>query len=248
MSLIRFEDVSIEFPIFNATGRSLTSRILQVATGGKLDSDAGGRVLVRALENLSFQISPGERVGIIGHNGAGKSTLLRAMSRVYKPTTGSALVAGRVGSLIDISLGINPEATGRENIYIRGALLGLSKAEIKNRFDDIVSFSELGDFIEMPVRTYSSGMHLRLAFSVATSVVPQILLMDEWLAVGDENFVHKAENRLTNLVDATDILVIATHSEDLLRRVCNRAIWIERGRVIMDGPVDQIASSYFNPK
>jgi lipopolysaccharide transport system ATP-binding protein len=248
MSLIRLNDVSIEFPIFNATGRSLTSRILQVATGGKLDSDAGGRLLVRALEHLSFQISPGERVGIIGHNGAGKSTLLRAMSRVYKPTTGTAQVIGRVGSLIDISLGINPEATGRENIYIRGALLGLSKTEITNKFDDIVAFSELGDFIEMPVRTYSSGMHLRLAFSVATSVVPEILLMDEWLAVGDEDFVHKAEGRLANLVEATEILVLATHSEDLLRRVCNRAIWLERGRVLMDGPVDQVAKSYFSPK
>ena len=248
MSLIRLNDVSIEFPIFNATGRSLTSRILQVATGGKLDSDAGGRLLVRALEHLSFQISPGERVGIIGHNGAGKSTLLRAMSRVYKPTTGTAQVIGRVGSLIDISLGINPEATGRENIYIRGALLGLSKSEITNKFDDIVAFSELGDFIEMPVRTYSSGMHLRLAFSVATSVVPEILLMDEWLAVGDEDFVHKAEGRLANLVEATEILVLATHSEDLLRRVCNRAIWLERGRVLMDGPVDQVAKSYFSPK
>lgn len=248
MPLIKFEDVSIEFPIFNATGRSLTSRILQVATGGRLDADAGGRVLVRALENLSIEIQPGERVGVIGHNGAGKSTLLRAMSRVYKPTTGSAQVIGRVGSLIDISLGINPEATGRENIYIRGALLGLSKTQIANKFDEIVSFSELGDFIEMPVRTYSSGMHLRLAFSVATSVVPEILLMDEWLAVGDEDFVHKSEGRLANLVEATEILVLATHSEELLRRVCNRAIWMERGRVLMDGPVDHVAQSYFNPK
>jgi len=187
-------------------------------------------------------------VGIVGHNGAGKSTLLRVMSRVYKPTHGAAVVQGRVGSLIDISLGINPEATGRENIYIRGALLGLSKTEIENKFDDIVSFSELGDFIEMPVRTYSSGMHLRLAFSVATSVVPEILLMDEWLAVGDENFVQKAEGRLSSLVDAADILVLATHSEDLLRGICNRAIWLERGQVQMDGPVDQVARSYFSPK
>jgi lipopolysaccharide transport system ATP-binding protein len=248
MSLLQFNDVAIEFPIFNATGRSLTSRILQVATGGRLDSDAGGRVVVRALEHLTFTVQPGEKVGLVGHNGAGKSTLLRAMSRVYVPTRGSALIEGRVGSLIDISLGINPEATGRENIYIRGALLGLSKSDITRKFDEIVEFSELGKFIEMPVRTYSSGMHLRLAFSVATSVVPEILLMDEWLAVGDENFLHKAEGRLASLVDATEILVLATHSEELLRRVCNRAIWLERGQVKMDSSVDEVAKAYFTYK
>ncbi|MEO0067070.1 MAG: hypothetical protein RJB63_195 [Actinomycetota bacterium] len=245
MARILFENASVSFPIFNANGRSLTSRLLQVATGGKLDADPNGRVVVKALENISFEFSDGERVGLLGHNGAGKSTLLRALSGVYAPSSGTALIQGEVGSLIDLSLGINPEATGRENIYIRGALLGLPKSEIAALYESIVEFSELGDFIEMPVRTYSSGMHLRLAFAVSTVVRPEILLMDEWLSVGDESFKHKAEARLAEVVDSTKILVIATHSRDLLETTCTRAIWLEHGQIKMDGPAKEVARAYF---
>lgn len=245
MAYISFKDASIEFPIFNANGRSLTSRLLQVATGGKLDADPDGRVVVRALENLNFEFRDGERVGLLGHNGAGKSTLLRAFSRVYTPTSGSSEIVGEVGSLIDISLGINPEATGRENIFIRGAILGLSKKEIDSKFDEIHAFSELGAFIEMPVRTYSSGMHLRLAFAVSTVVRPEILLMDEWLSVGDEGFKHKAEERLSQLVNGTKIMVLASHSRELIEKTCNRAIWLEHGTIKMDGPVSEVTRAYF---
>ncbi len=245
MSEIIFENVSIEFPIFNATGRSLTSSLLKVATGGLLDADPNGRVLVRALSHLNFKIKEGERVGLVGHNGAGKSTMLRALSGAYYPTKGNVTVSGSVGSLIDISLGINPEATGRENIYIRGALLGLSKADIQKQFREIVEFSELGEFIEMPVRTYSSGMHLRLAFAVSTIVRPEILLMDEWLSVGDESFKNKAESRLEELVSSTKILVIASHSRELITATCNRVIWLEHGQIKMDGPVSEVAPIYF---
>ena len=160
MAQITFNNVSIEFPIFNATGRSLTSSILKVATGGKLDADPNGRVLVKALTEISFSLHEGDKVALLGHNGAGRSTMLRALGRVYAPTKGTAEITGAIGSLIDISLGINPEATGRENIYIRGQLLGLTKQEISDKFAEIVEFAELGDFIEVPVRTYSSGMHL----------------------------------------------------------------------------------------
>jgi lipopolysaccharide transport system ATP-binding protein len=245
MSLIKFTDVSVEFPIFNANSRSLTSRFLNIATGGKLDANSNGLVIVRALSDLNFQFSEGDRVGILGHNGAGKSTLLRTLGGIYKPSRGSAVISGSTGSLIDISLGINPEATGRENIYIRGALLGLTKLEIKTQFDSIVEFSELGDFIEMPVRTYSSGMHLRLAFSVSTIVHPEILLMDEWLSVGDESFRTKAENRLKELVRSTKILALATHSRELVESVCNRAIWLEHGQIKMDGPSSEVSKAYF---
>lgn len=245
MAYISFKDASIEFPIFNANGRSLTSRLLQVATGGKLDADPDGRVVVRALENLNFEFRDGERVGLLGHNGAGKSTLLRALSRVYTPTSGRSEIVGEVGSLIDISLGINPEATGRENIFIRGAILGLSKKEIASRFDEIHAFSELGAFIEMPVRTYSSGMHLRLAFAVSTVVRPEILLMDEWLSVGDEGFKHKAEERLSQLVSGTKIMVLASHSRELIEKTCNRAIWLEHGTIKMDGPASEVTRAYF---
>lgn len=245
MANIAFKEASIEFPVFNANGRSLTSRLLQVATGGKLDADPNGRVVIRALDKLSFNLHDGDRVGLLGHNGAGKSTLLRALSRVYAPTSGTAVIEGEVGSLIDISLGINPEATGRENIFIRGALLGFNKQEIESHLDEVIEFSELGDFIEMPVRTYSSGMHLRLAFAVSTVVRPEILLMDEWLSVGDENFKLKAEARLADLVDATKILVIASHSRELIETSCNRAIWLEHGKLKMDGTASEVCAAYF---
>ena len=245
MAQVKFEDVSIEIPIFNATGRSLTSKLLEVATGGKLDADPNGRVMVRALSNISFELNDGDRVGLVGHNGAGKSTMLRALSGVYAPTKGKATISGEIGSLIDISLGINPEATGRENVYVRGQLLGLTKKEIAERYDEIVEFAELGDFMEMPVRTYSSGMHLRLAFAVSTVVRPEILLMDEWLSVGDENFKHKAEARLAELVDATKILVIASHSRELIETTCNRVIWLEHGQVKMQGSVAEVLPAYF---
>lgn len=245
MARIHFENVKVEFPIFNANGRSLTSRLLEVATGGRLDKDPTGRVLVRALQGIDFEIVEGERVGLLGDNGAGKSTMLRVLSRVYKPQNGTATIDGHVTSLIDLSLGINPEASGRENVYVRGALLGLTKSEIFEKFDEIVEFSELGNFIEMPVRTYSSGMHLRLAFAVSTVLKPEILLMDEWLSVGDESFRNKAEERLTSLVDSAKILVIASHSRTLIEQTCTRAIWLEHGQVKMDGPALEVAAAYF---
>jgi lipopolysaccharide transport system ATP-binding protein len=245
MAQINFNNVYIEFPIFNATGRSLTSSILKVATGGKLDADPNGRVLVKALSDISFSIGEGEKVALLGHNGAGKSTMLRALGRVYSPTKGTAEIVGDVGSLIDISFGINPEATGRENVFIRGQLLGLTKEEIIAKYAEIIEFAELGNFMEMPVRTYSSGMHLRLAFAVSTVVRPEILLMDEWLSVGDADFQHKAESRLRELVSETKILVIATHSRELVEAVCSRAIWLEHGQIKMDGPVNEVSEAYF---
>jgi lipopolysaccharide transport system ATP-binding protein len=246
MALIRIEDATIEFPIFNAKSRSLTSRLLEVATGGKLDKNRDGHVVVRALANLNLSIVAGERVGLLGHNGAGKSSLLRTLSGVYRPSVGTVSVKGEVGSLIDISMGINAEATGRENIFLRGLLLGLKKEEIREKFDEIVDFSELGPFIDMPVRTYSSGMHLRLAFAVSTVLRPEILLMDEWLSVGDESFRHKAEARLSEVVAATKILVIATHSRQLVESTCTRAIWLEHGQIKMDGPAKDVAEAYFS--
>jgi lipopolysaccharide transport system ATP-binding protein len=245
MAHISFKNVSIEFPIFNATGRSLTSSILKVATGGKLDSDPNGRVLVKALTDISFTLREGDKVALLGHNGAGKSTMLRALGGVYVPTRGTSEIMGEIGSLIDLSLGINPEATGRENVFIRGQLLGLTKQAISHKYAEIVEFAELGDFMEMPVRTYSSGMQLRLAFAVSTVVRPEILLMDEWLSVGDAEFQHKAENRLRDLVSGTKILAIASHSRDLVEAVCNRAIWLEHGQIKMDGPVKEVSKAYF---
>jgi len=244
MASIDFQQVCVDFPIYNASHRSFKKRLIQVATGGRVAAEKGC-VVVRALENLSFSLKDGDRVGLLGHNGAGKSTLLRLLSGVYAPSSGLANIQGRIGSLIDISLGVDPESTGRENVYMRGALLGMKKADITDQIDDIIDFSDLGDFFDMPVRTYSSGMHLRLAFAVSTIMRPEILLMDEWLSVGDERFRHKAEARLKEMVQTTNILVIASHSKDLIMNTCNRVLWLEHGRVKMDGGVVKILSSYF---
>jgi len=218
---------------------------MRVATGGQLNEDATGVVVIRALENLSFKIQDGDRVALLGHNGAGKTTLLRVLSGVYTPTSGNATVQGKLGSLIDISLGIDPEASGLENIYIRGRLLGMSAAEIHTKTPEIVEYSELGDFIEMPVRTYSTGMHMRLAFTIATTLRPEILLMDEWLSVGDEGFKHKAETRMSEVVESTRILVVATHSRELVINTCTRAIWLEHGKIKMDGTSEDVSRAYF---
>ena len=245
MASIQFRQAGVEIPIFNADSRSLKSRLMHIATGGKLSADASGHVFVRALHDLSFNFADGDRIGLVGRNGAGKTTLLRVLAGVYAPTQGRVLLDGRIVSLIALSLGIDQEATGRENIYLRGALLGMSQKEIISRLDEIIVFSELGEFIDMPVRTYSSGMHLRLAFSVSTVIQPEILLMDEWLSVGDEGFKHKAEARLAELVESTKILVIASHSRDLILKTCNRVLWLEHGMIKMDGAPDEVCAAYF---
>jgi lipopolysaccharide transport system ATP-binding protein len=170
---------------------------------------------------------------------------LRLLSGVYHPTSGSAKISGECVSLINISLGIDPEATGRENIKMRAAMMGFSPKQTNLLMDEIIDFSGLGDFIDMPFRTYSSGMQMRLAFSVSTSVRPQILVMDEWLSTGDEEFRHKATERMKDVVDATEILILASHSKGLLMENCTRLIWLEHGRIKMDGAPQNVAGAYF---
>ena len=245
MASIIFDNVSVDFPIYNANARSLKNKLIQVATGGQLGADVHGRVIVRALEHITFDLQDGDRVGLVGHNGAGKSTLLRLLGGVYEPSSGVSIISGQIGSLIDISLGIDPETTGRDNIYLRGALLGISRSQIKSKIDEIIDFSELGGFVDMPLRTYSTGMHMRLAFSVSTIIRPEILLMDEWLSVGDESFQHKVENRLNDLVSAAKILVIASHSRELLLKTCSRLLWLEHGQIKMDGSSEEVSKAYF---
>lgn len=245
MASIVFEKVCIDFPIYNGSSRSLKNKFAQVATGGQLCTNEQGVVIVRALEDLTFTLKDGDRVGLLGHNGAGKSTLLRLLSGVYWPSSGNATVTGKVGSLIDMSLCIDPEITGWENSYLRGGLLGISKAEITEQMDSIIEFSELGSFIDMPMRTYSSGMHLHLAFTVSTILRPEILLMDEWLSVGDESFRHKAEKRMAELEQYTNILVIATHSRAVVQETCNRVIWLEHGKIKMDANPWAVIPLYF---
>jgi len=245
MTSISLEKVCVDIPIYNSQGRSLKKAILGMATGGKIGLNEKGKTIVRSLDNITLDIKPQERVGLIGHNGAGKSTLLRVLGRVYEPSVGVARIEGKVGSLIDVSLGIDGEATGIENIYLRAALLGIPKEIVNRELNSIIAFSELGEFIHMPVRTYSTGMHMRLAFAVSTMISPDILLMDEWLSVGDKGFQTKAEKRLNQLIERSSILVIATHSRDLIERCCSRVLWLEHGKIRMDGGPKEICPLYF---
>lgn len=245
MSFIKLTNVSIDMLIYNSQGRSLKKTVLGVATGGKIGLTEKGHTIVRSLENINLTIKENERVGLIGHNGAGKSTLLRVLSKVYEPTQGSVDIEGKIGSLISISLGIDQEATGLENIFLRAALLGIPRHQVQSHLQEIIDFSELGHFINMPVRTYSSGMHMRLAFAVSTMIEPEILLMDEWLSVGDQSFQKKAEVRLNNVIANSNILVIATHSRSLIEQCCTRVVWLEHGKIIDDGSPSDVCSRYF---
>lgn len=205
-----------------------------------------GHVVVQALANVSFQLHEGDRVAIVGHNGAGKSTLLSVLARIYKPSSGIAEITGKVTSLMNITLGSDLECSGRENILLRGAFLGIPRKILLDKMDEIIDFTDLGDFIDLPLRTYSTGMNMRLAFAVATLLRPEILLMDEWLSVGDESFRLKAEMRIEEMLETTKVLVIATHSKSLVQRRCTRMLWLEHGHVKMDGPVDEVAPLYFS--
>ncbi|MDH6533355.1 lipopolysaccharide transport system ATP-binding protein [Aurantimicrobium minutum] len=245
MSKINLFNVNVEFPIFNASSRRLANQLIRAATGGQVGRSEGGKVTVRALNDINLQLKSGDRLGIVGHNGAGKSTLLRLLAGIYEPSSGKIERGGIISSLTDIALGISPELTGRDNIITRGVLMGMTRSQIQAQMNEIIEFSELGEFIDLPVRTYSTGMGMRLAFSVSTIMQPEILIMDEWLSVGDEDFVHKAENRIRAVVDNSDILIIASHSRGLLERNCNRAIWLEHGEIKLSGNIDEILDAYF---
>lgn len=207
---------------------------MNLTTGGRIGQDAGKHAIVRALDDLNFEFADGERVGLVGHNGSGKTTLLRTLSGVYEPVRGKLKVHGKIASLLDVSMGLDPDATGFENIYLRGILDGLSPSRIRSKIDEIADFSDLGEYLNLPVRTYSSGMMLRLAFAISTSVEADILIMDEWLSVGDAEFSAKAARRLDTLVGSASIVVIATHDPTLVARVCTRKISLEHGKIVAD--------------
>ena len=229
--LLALENVSVSFPIYQTGSRSLKKHLLFRGTGGQIATDANHRIVVEALRNVSLNIKAGDRVALIGSNGAGKTTLLRVMAGVYQPSAGEVLSCGRISPLFDISLGIDSELSGYDNIRLRGMLLGLSRREIDTYLPDIVEFTELGDYLDIPVRTYSSGMMTRLTFAVATCFSPEILLMDEWIMAGDAAFLAKAQHRVESFVERASILVLASHSIEICRKWCTKAVWMERGQI-----------------
>ncbi|MBU3682901.1 MAG: ABC transporter ATP-binding protein [Phycisphaerales bacterium] len=236
MARLCVERVSVHLPVLGSRGHSFKHRLLSSATGGRIGRESGVTV-IEALNDVSFDLRDGDRLGVSGHNGAGKTTLLRVLAGAYPPTAGRRIASGRVTSLIDPTLGIEPEATGYENILLRGTIMGLGRTKVRSMREEIAEFSGLGEFMAMPVRTYSSGMLMRLAFAITTSVPADILLMDEWLSVGDAQFRTQAESRMRTLVSGSGILVLASHSPDLIRRECSRSIALERGSVAADAPV-----------
>jgi len=199
---------------------------------------------VRALNHLSMTIRDGDRLGLIGANGAGKTTLLRVLAGIYAPTLGRVHINGRVSTLFITSPGLDTEDTGYENIYTCGRFLGMSKAEIARKLPDIEEFSELGDYLALPVRTYSAGMLTRLGFAVATAIDPDILVLDEGLGAGDARFAERAKKRVETLLRRTNVLILASHSNDLIKQMCNRAVLLDHGRVIRDGKPDEILEQY----
>jgi ABC-2 type transport system ATP-binding protein len=240
---IETHQACVDFPIFDAKSRSLKKAVLGVV-GGNIDSDARKVPIIEALRDITVTIEEGDRVALVGHNGAGKSTLLRLFSGIYEPTRGTALVEGRVAPVFDLGVGMDPEITGYENIMIRGLFLGMSRKQMEARVDEIAEFTELGDFLAMPLRTYSTGMRVRLALGVVTSIDPEILLFDEGIGAVDAAFLDKAKGRLAELVSRAGLLVFASHSDEFLRQLCTSAIWMEHGRVKQVGGLREVLTAY----
>ena len=243
MKLVEIDNIHINFPIYDARTRSLKHRVLGLGTP-RVGPAGHHRVLVRALRGISLTLESGDRLALIGRNGAGKSTLLRVMTGIYEPVVGSVKVRGRIASLTNLTMGMDMEGTGYENIVIRGLMLGMSRRQSLERVEDIENFTELGEYLNLPLRTYSAGMLLRLAFAIATSIDPEILIMDELIGAGDKNFATKANARLDRMMKAAHILVIASHSFDTLRRLCNKAALLREGQLVAMGPVEQILKRY----
>jgi len=228
MVRLRLHNVSIDYPVFGSRAGSLKTTLAAAATGGRIGRDAGITV-VQALREICLDLREGDRLGVVGHNGAGKSTLLQTLAGVYPPSRGTYLRKGSVASLVNPMLGIELDATGYENIIIRGLILGMDRPAIRRVMPDIVEFSGLGNYLAMPVRTYSTGMMMRLAFAITTAIRTDILLMDEWISVGDVSFQQKAEARLRHVVSNAGILVLASHSRALIERECNLILELSHG-------------------
>lgn len=243
MALIQVDDVSVAFPLYHGDSRSL-KKIVFATASGRLARDRQQRVIVQALRDISFSLQAGDRLALVGRNGAGKTTLLRALAGIYEPQSGHIRLEGRVSTLLDSSLGMNVDMTGEENVTLRGLYNGMTRAEISRMAEDVADFAELGEFFRLPVKFYSSGMTLRLAFGMATSVHPQILLMDEWMLAGDANFLDKARSRVDAFVRKAEILVLSTHNDDVVRKWATRVIWLDQGRIVQDGTADEVLASY----
>lgn len=238
MASITLDHISVHYLLPYAEHRSLAATVRAATLGGVIRRDHG-RMGVAAIDDVSLSLREGDRLGLIGHNGAGKSTLLRVLAGILPPTSGRVRLEGRTSALLSIHHGLNPVATGYENIRFRARHMGVSDREIEAKFDDIASFSELGEYLDLPMHTYSSGMKIRLAFAIATAFEPEILILDEWISAGDERFQAKAATRLKGLVSQAGVFVFASHNQRLHRQMCNKALVLHHGRPVFQGAVDE---------
>jgi lipopolysaccharide transport system ATP-binding protein len=235
--------VNLDFPLYHGNARSLKRTVFS-SMSGRMANDQRHRVVVQALRDISFALTSGDRLGLVGTNGAGKTTLLRTLAGIYEPVVGRVRVRGTLNALLDPQLGMNQDMTGRENIMLRGLYGGLDRAAIQRLADDVCAFAELDDFIDLPVRIYSSGMVVRLGFALATAIKPQVLLMDEWFLAGDAGFMEKARGRLEDMVRGAEILVLSSHRAHLILDWCTRVIWMDQGRIVDDGPAVDVMTRY----
>jgi ABC-2 type transport system ATP-binding protein/lipopolysaccharide transport system ATP-binding protein len=243
-TILDLDGVSVSFPIYHGGSRSLKKVILSRSSAGRIARDANDRVMIDALRDVSLSLASGDRLALIGANGAGKTTLLRVMAGIYEPVAGAVQIHGRVSPMFDLGLGIDTDLSGYDNIRIRGLLLGLSSQEIEQLLPGIAEFTELGEYLDMPVRTYSSGMTLRLTFAVATCFEPEILLMDEWILAGDAHFMARAHARIESFLQKASVLVLASHNLEICRKWCNMGLWMEQGQVRAIGPVSDVIAAY----
>jgi ABC-type polysaccharide/polyol phosphate transport system ATPase subunit len=239
--LIELKDVALRFVNYADKQYSLKRAVLDLVLRREPAVD---RSEFWALRDINLTIGHGERAGVVGSNGAGKSTLLRLLAKIYPPTSGQVTIRGTVAPLIEMGAGFNPELSGADNIVFNGALLGFSRAQMLAKTEEIYEFTGLREFAEMPLKYYSSGMYMKLAFAIATEVHPDILLIDEALGVGDAAFLQKAKARLRQLVDRAHAVILVSHNMDSLRELCTRGLWIQHGRLVADGPIDEVIQSY----
>jgi ABC-type polysaccharide/polyol phosphate transport system ATPase subunit len=249
MASLRLRAVGVDFPVYSPRSRGVLNTLLRRSgETGRIEHGSGRKLQIHALRDIDLELNDGDRVGLIGGNGAGKSTLLRVLSGVYEPTAGAIWAEGRISSLTDLTLGLDPDASGYDFITMRGIVLGLSKRQIRALVPDIESFTELAEYLHLPVRTYSSGMLLRLAFAVATASAPDILLMDEMIGVGDAHFLERARVRLEAMMQQVKVLVLASHTDTILRTFCNKGLVLTEGRIVYRGSIDDCLDHYHDTR
>lgn len=240
-NFITLEDIGLEFRVFSTRTRSIKESVLNYVLRREYGKPAHH---VAALSGINLHVSHGQRLGIVGDNGSGKSSLLKIITRIYPPTSGRVSCHGFLVPLLEVGIGFNTELSGLENIFLTGAIMGFSRRQMAKRVDRIFDFAELREFADTPVKYYSSGMAQRLAFSIATEIDPEILLLDEIFSAGDIHWMEKAQRRMGALIDRTSILVLVSHSMDLIQTYCDRAIWLEAGKLVMEGTPDKIVEAY----